>query len=100
MQAIKSPLHGNHLSIISSFLNVFYFIKLLVNKSVFHKYLGKSNNKSLLLDLFANSTTLLIKKVALAEYINNLRNNWGTKKSSYNIDSKNDNMAQNKDNTI
>lgn len=80
MQAIKSLLHDNHYSTISSFPDVFYFIQLSTNKSVFCKYLGKSNGKSLLSDLSVNSTLLLTKKVALAEYISCLQNNWGTKK--------------------
>lgn len=75
LQIIRSILYNNHHLTISSFLNNCYIINLLITKSAFRKYLGKNNSKSLLLDFFENSYILLIRRITLAEYINNLQDN-------------------------
>lgn len=83
LRAIRSILHSNHHSTISSFLNICYLIKLLVNKSIFHEQLKRGSSKSPLLNLFVNGIALLIKGVVLAEYISSVQDNWGITKYSY-----------------
>lgn len=78
MQVTRSTLHNNQHSTVSSFLDVYYFVKLLVNKSAFEEQLRQNNIKNKLPDLFANGTMSLVKNVLLADYINNLRGNWAT----------------------
>lgn len=93
-------LHRNHHSMVDNFLNICYLIKLLTNKSAFHKLLEKDSNKSLLPDLFVNSTISWARRVVLTKYIINLWGNWETKKSSYNTGSKDDNIVKGENDTI
>lgn len=77
-QATGSTSHGNRHSTVSSFPDVCYLVKLLVNKSAFEEQLGRGDAKNELPDLFANGTASLARDVSLADYINSSRGNWGT----------------------
>lgn len=100
MWVTKLILYCNYYLIVDTFSNLYYLIKLFANKFAFCKHLKKDNNKFLLLNFFANSIILLVKKTILAKYKNSLQGNWKTKKSSYNKDDNDDNIAKSNDNTI
>lgn len=86
LQATKSILHNN------------YFIKLFASKSAFYKQLERGNGKSLLSDLFVNETTLLAKKIILANYTSNLQSNWDIKDFSFNTNGNRNNAVEDKGN--
>lgn len=52
----------------SKYSNVYYLIKLFIKKVIFYEQLRKSNNRSDLANLFANSSILLAKKILLINY--------------------------------
>lgn len=65
-------MHGNYYLTVSSFADVYYFIKLFISKFAFYKQLEKSSDKFLLLDFFINKFAFLVKKIILTNYISNL----------------------------
>ncbi len=96
----KSTLYGNHHSIIRSFPDICYLIKPFANKSAFYEHLKRGSSEFPLPDLFVNDTTLLVRGIALAEYISSFQGKWGIKISSYNTCDKDDNMVEGEDDTI
>lgn len=76
LQATGSTKNSNCHLIVGSNPDIYYLVKFLINKAVFHKLLRKSNSRSNLPNLFVNSSTLLVKKVLLSEYIANCQSNW------------------------
>ncbi|MCJ1343041.1 hypothetical protein MMC31_001230 [Peltigera leucophlebia] len=75
-QATGLTSHGNRHSIVSSYPDVCYLVKLLTNEAVFNEQLRRGNSESDLPDLFANGSALLARGVLLTEYIISFRGSW------------------------
>lgn len=74
LETTGSILYNNYYLIVGSHPDIYYLVKLLTKKSVFHKQLKRNLSKIELLNLFGNSSISLLREILHTDYINSF---WG-----------------------